>query len=66
MQGARLLKLCDREVDAMEDRLFATLTPLALEALRNALITLSGRSGAVKKARGGSCNANSVKGIEFG
>ena len=50
----------------MEDRLFATLTPLALEALRNALITLSGRSGAVKKARGGSCNANSVKGIEFG
>ena len=49
----------------MEDRLFATLTPLALEALRNALITLSGRSGAVKKARGGSCNANSVKGIEL-
>jgi hypothetical protein len=26
-QGARLLKVCDREVDAMENRLFATLTP---------------------------------------
>jgi len=50
-QGARLLKVCDREVDAMEDRLFAALTPPALEALRNAPITLGGRSGAVKKTR---------------
>ena len=36
-----------------ENRLFATLTPPALEALRKALITLSGRSSAVEKTRRG-------------
>ncbi len=39
-EGARLLKTCDREVDAMEKRLFGYLAPSARKALRDALITL--------------------------
>lgn len=45
-EGSRLLKTCDREVDAMEKRLFSCLKPLALEALRDALTTVISRSGA--------------------
>jgi DNA-binding MarR family transcriptional regulator len=44
-KGARLLKTCDREVDAMEKRLFGCLAPPALDALRDALTILIGRSG---------------------
>jgi len=38
--GSRLLRTCDREVDAMEKGLFGCLKPPALKALRNALATL--------------------------
>jgi len=39
-EGMRLLRACDRTVDAMEKSLFGCLDPPALKAFRNALATL--------------------------
>jgi len=39
-EGARLLRACDRTVDAMEKSLFGCLDPQALKALRDGLMTL--------------------------
>ncbi len=52
LQGARLLKACDREVDRMEKLLFSSLSSAEIHSLRTVLIKFTNSPGGVRTVAG--------------